>query len=97
MRHNSASALLLEATIYFIAFAQLNAVAAMTDRKGRLVSAVGSAFIGGVMAGPIIGGVLLDRGGYSSIGAAELAFTLLIAFVIIFGLRIDNSAADTRK
>ena len=85
------------ATIYFIAFAQLNAVAAMTDRKGRLVSAVGSGFIGGVMAGPIIGGVLLDRGGYSSIGAAELVFTALIALVIIFGLRIDNSAADTRK
>ena len=82
------------ATIYFIAFAQLNAVAALIDRKGRLVSAVGSAFIGGVMAGPVIGGVLLDRGGYGSIGVAELAFTALIALVILF-VRIDKRGPKT--
>lgn len=78
------------ATIYFIAFAQLNAVAAMIDRKGRLVSAVGSGFIAGVMAGPVIGGALLDGGGYRSIGDAELALTALIALVIFFGLRTND-------
>ncbi len=83
--------IIIWATIYFIAFAQLNAVAAMVDRKGRLVSAVGSSFIAGVMAGPVIGGYLLDRGGFGSIGAAELVLTALMA-VIILGLRIGKSA-----
>ncbi|MEM8985495.1 MAG: MFS transporter [Pseudomonadota bacterium] len=82
--------IIIWATIYFVAFAQLNAVAAIIDRTGRLVSAVGSAFIAGVMAGPVIGGVLLDRGGYSSIGYAELAFTVLIAIVVIFGLKLNH-------
>lgn len=84
-------------TIYFIAFAQLNAVAALIDRKGRLVSAVGSAFIGGVMAGPIVGGVLLDSGGYASIGFAELLLTALIALVIVVGLRIGEGGGERSK
>ncbi|MEL7028355.1 MAG: MFS transporter [Pseudomonadota bacterium] len=74
------------ATIYFIAFAQLNAVAALFDRSGRLVSAVGSSFIAGVVIAPVVGGYLIDLGGYGVIGAAELALTALIAAIIIFGL-----------
>ena len=88
------------ATIYFIAFAQLNAVAAMVDRKGRLASAVGSSFIAGVMAAPIFGGYLVDLGGYQLIGAAELVLTFIVTAIIIIGLprgeRIESSVAETK-
>ncbi len=75
------------ATIYFMAFALLNAVAAMVDRSGRLVSAVGSGFIAGVAIAPFIGGYLADRGGYSLIGIAEVVLTVLIVLFVIVGLR----------
>jgi predicted MFS family arabinose efflux permease len=74
------------ATIYFIAFAQINAVAALADRKGRLVSAVGSAFIAGVTIAPFIGGSLVDAGGYTWLGAAEIILTILIAIVVLAGI-----------
>jgi predicted MFS family arabinose efflux permease len=74
------------ATIYFIAFAQINAVAALADRKGRLVSAVGSAFIAGVTIAPFIGGSLVDAGGYTWLGAAEIILTILIAIVVLVGI-----------
>jgi predicted MFS family arabinose efflux permease len=75
------------ATIYFMAFAILNAVAAMVDRSGRLVSAVGSGFIAGVAIAPFIGGYLVDLGGYSLIGIAEIVLTVLIVIFVIVGLR----------
>jgi predicted MFS family arabinose efflux permease len=74
------------ATIYFIAFAQINAVAALADRKGRLASAVGSAFIAGVTIAPFIGGSLVDAGGYTWLGAAEIILTILIAIVVLVGI-----------
>jgi predicted MFS family arabinose efflux permease len=74
------------ATFYFIAFAQINAVAALADRKGRLVSAVGSAFIAGVTIAPFIGGSLVDAGGYTWLGAAEIILTILIAIVVLAGI-----------
>jgi predicted MFS family arabinose efflux permease len=74
------------ATIYFIAFAQINAVAALADRKGKLVSAVGSAFIAGVTIAPFIGGFLVDAGGYTWLGAAEIILTILIAIVVLAGI-----------
>ena len=74
------------ATIYFIAFAQINAVAALADRKGKLVSAVGSAFIAGVTIAPFIGGFLVDAGGYTWLGAAEILLTILIAIVVLAGI-----------
>jgi predicted MFS family arabinose efflux permease len=74
------------ATIYFIAFAQINAVAALADRKGKLVSAVGSAFIAGVTIAPFIGGSLVDAGGYTWLGAAEIILTILIAIVVLAGI-----------
>jgi predicted MFS family arabinose efflux permease len=75
------------ATIYFMAFAILNAVAAMVDRSGRLVSAVGSGFIAGVAIAPFIGGYLVDLGGYSLIGMAEIGLTVLIVIFVVVGLR----------
>ena len=74
------------ATIYFMAFAQLNAVAALADRKGRLASAVGSAFIFGVTIAPFFGGMLVDQGGYIWLGAAEIVLTLLIAAAVLLGI-----------
>ena len=74
------------ATIYFIAFAQINAVAALADRKGRLASAVGSASIAGVTIAPFIGGSLVDAGGYTWLGAAVIILTILIAIVVLAGI-----------
>ncbi len=79
--------LVIWATIYFMAFALLNAVAAMVDRSGRLVSAVGSSFIAGVAIAPFVGGYLVDRGGYSMIGIAEIVLTVLIVLCVLVGLR----------
>lgn len=64
------------ATIYFMAYAQLYALAALIDRKGRLASALGGAFIAGVTIAPFIGGYLLDFGGYAVMGGAEIALTV---------------------
>jgi len=74
-------------TIYFIAFAQLNAVAALADRSGRLVSAVGSLFIAGIMIAPVFGGYLLELGGYLYLGYAELLLTIIIAAIVLIGIR----------
>ncbi len=74
------------ATIYFMAFAQLNAVAAMADRKGRLASAVGSAFIAGVTIAPFIGGSIVDWGGYTWLGNAEIFLTVLIGIAVLMGI-----------
>lgn len=74
------------ATVFFIAFAQINAVAARVDRTGRLASAVGSAFIGGITIAPFIGGSLVDAGGYAWLGAAEIFLTVLIAIVVLVGI-----------
>jgi predicted MFS family arabinose efflux permease len=74
-------------TIYFMAFALLNGVAARVDRSGRLVSAVGSSFIAGVTIAPFIGGYLVDNGGYSMMGMAEIALTVLIVLFVFVGLR----------
>ena len=74
------------ATFFFIAFAQVNAIAAQLDRTGRLASAVGSAFIGGITIAPFIGGSLVDAGGYTWLGSAEIALTVLIAIVVLFGI-----------
>ena len=73
-------------TIYFMAFAQVNAVAAMADRKGRLASAVGSAFIAGVTIAPFIGGSIVDRGGYTWLGNAEIFLTVLIGIAVLMGI-----------
>ncbi len=81
------------ATIYFMAFAQLNAVAAIIDRKGRLVSAVGSGFIAGVMIAPLFGGILIDDGGYGRLAAAELILTVLICVLALLGLRRHSANA----
>ena len=75
------------ATIYFMAFALLNAVAALVDRSGRLVSAVGSSFIAGVTIAPFFGGYLVDQGGYSWLGAAELVLTAVVVVLIVLTLR----------
>lgn len=81
------------ATIYFMAFAQLNAVAAMADRKGRLASAVGSAFIAGVTIAPFIGGSIVDWGGYTWLGNAEITLTILISIAVLMGIprRLANN------
>jgi len=86
-RFQFSAGIVVWATIYFMAFAILNAVAAMVDRSGRLVSAVGSSFIAGVAIAPFIGGYLVDRGGYSLIGIAEIVLTVLIVLFVIVGLR----------
>ena len=75
------------ATIYFMAFALLNAVAALVDRSGRLVSAVGSSFIAGVTIAPFFGGYLVDQGGYTWLGAAELVLTAVVVVLIVLTLR----------
>lgn len=75
------------ATIYFMAFALLNAVAAMLDRSGRLVSAIGSSFIAGVTVAPFFGGYLVDQGGYTSLGIAELTLTAIVVALILIALR----------
>ena len=72
-------------TLFYMAFAQINAIAALADRTGRLASAVGSAFIGGVTIAPLIGGMLVDAGGYSWLGIAEIILTLLIALIVLIG------------
>ena len=74
------------AVFFFIAFAQINAIAAQLDRTGRLASAVGSAFIGGITIAPFIGGSLVDAGGYTWLGAAEIILTVLIAIVVLVGI-----------
>jgi predicted MFS family arabinose efflux permease len=74
------------AVFFFIAFAQINAVAAQVDRSGRLASAVGSAFIGGITIAPFIGGSLVDAGGYSWLGAAEITLTVVIGIVVLIGI-----------
>ncbi len=81
------SGIVIWSTAYFMAFALLNAVAAMVDRSGRLVSAVGSSFIAGVTAAPFLGGYLVDHGGYSQIGIAEIVLTVLIVVLVVVGLR----------
>jgi predicted MFS family arabinose efflux permease len=73
-------------TFFFIAFAQINAIAAQVDRTGRLASAVGSAFIGGITIAPFIGGSLVDAGGYTWLGAAEIILTVLIAIAVLAGI-----------
>ena len=82
------------ATIYFMAFAQLNAVAALIDRSGRLVSAVGSFFIGGIMIAPVFGGYLLEQGGYAFLGYAELVLTGLILVIVLWGIRTLPKTED---
>ena len=66
--------------------AQINAVATLADRKSKLVSAVSGAFIAGVTIAPFIGGSLVDAGGYTWLGAAEIIFTRLIAIVVLAGI-----------
>ncbi len=75
------------ATVYFMAFALLNAVAATIDRTGRLVSAVGSSFIAGVTIAPFFGGYLVDQGGYAWLGIAELALTAAVVGLILMTVR----------
>lgn len=70
--------IVLWATIYFMAYAQLYAFAALVDRTGRLASALGGAFIAGVTIAPFIGGYVLDLGGYGVMGGVEIALTLLM-------------------
>ena len=86
-RMQFSSGIVIWATVYFMAFALLNAVAALFDRSGRLVSAVGSSFIAGVTIAPFFGGYLVDQGGYSLIGIAEIVLTVLIVLLVIIGLR----------
>ncbi|MEO1203296.1 MAG: MFS transporter [Pseudomonadota bacterium] len=81
------SGIVIWATIYFMAFALLNAVAAMLDRSGRLVSAIGSSFIAGVTVAPFFGGYLVDQGGYTSLGMAELTLTAIVVALILIALR----------
>ena len=73
-------------TLFYMAFAQINAIAALSDRTGRLASAVGSAFIGGVTIAPFVGGMLVDAGGYAWLGMAEVTLTLLIALIVLIGM-----------
>ena len=81
------SGIVVWATIYFMAFALLNAVAALVDRTGRLVSAVGSSFIAGVTIAPFFGGYLVDHGGYSALGIAEIVLTVLVVMLVVVALR----------
>ena len=74
------------ATIYFMAFAQLNAVAAIIDPQGRLVSGVGSGFIGGVMIAPLLGGILIDASGYTPLAVAELGLSVVIIVFVYAAL-----------
>ncbi|WP_353231019.1 MFS transporter [Novosphingobium sp.] len=66
------------ATIYFLAYAQLYAAAALFDRSGRVASAAGGAFIAGVAIAPSVGGILVDQGGFDAMGYAEVALTVVM-------------------
>ena len=85
------SGIVIWATAYFMAFALLNAVAATVDRSGQLVSAVGSSFIAGVTVAPFFGGYLVDQGGYSYLGMAEIVLTVLIVVLVVAGIRRTNA------
>lgn len=85
------------ATIYFLAFAQLNAVAAMIDRDGRIASAAGSAFIAGVTVAPILGGIIVDSGGYAYLGVAILALTVIIALFVFLRVPVLTEQSHDAK
>lgn len=91
-----ASGIVIWATVYFMAFALLNAVAAELDRTGRLVSAVGSGFIAGVTIAPFVGGYIVDSGGYASLGIAELVLTAMAVVLILFALRGNPASGKTQ-
>lgn len=97
-RMQFSSGIVIWATAYFMAFALLNAVAATVDRSGQLVSAVGSSFIAGVTVAPFFGGYLVDQGGYSHLGVAEIALTVMIVVLVVAGIRTAQTrVADAGK
>jgi predicted MFS family arabinose efflux permease len=73
---------------YFFTLSYLTALAAELDEKGRIVAASGSALMGGIALGPVLGGALIVmKGDYEWIGWATLACIAMTYLCVWLPLR----------
>ncbi len=73
---------------YFFALSYLTALAAELDEKGRVVAASGSALMGGIALGPVLGGALIVMtGDYTWIGWITLGCIALTYVFVWLPLR----------
>jgi hypothetical protein len=82
---------------YFFTLAYLTALAAELDEKGRVVAASGSALMGGIALGPVLGGELIVmKGDYAWIGWATLGCIALTYLCVWQPLRTVHRASSDR-
>lgn len=69
------AALIASIVIYYFSIPYLYGLAAALDRSGRWAAAASSAYLLGFAAGPLIGGILIERTGYAGFAVVCFAVT----------------------
>jgi len=94
-------ALVASAAIYYFSLPYLFGLAAALDRSGRWAAAAGSAFLLGYAAGPLAGGAVIARSGYTGLAVFCVAvttiawgFTLLVCRRVSGGTLRASLSAD---
>jgi predicted MFS family arabinose efflux permease len=84
-------ALVASAAIYYFSLPYLFGLAAALDRSGRWAAAAGSAFLLGYAAGPLAGGAVIARSGYTGLAVLCVAVTAVAGVLTLFVCRRVSS------